>query len=128
MSTTSRRRFLKSVGSTSLGGILGRIAGAAAHGGAQARPPNILLLMCDQLRSDGTGYAGNRFAVTPVLDKLAGSGVVFSRTYCQNPLCVPSRTSLLLGRYCRSTGVMANQDLPYRDPGLFHPGSARSGL
>ncbi len=119
MSTTSRRRFLKSVGSTSLGGILGRIAGAAAHGGAQARPPNILLLMCDQLRSDGTGYAGNRFAVTPVLDKLAGSGVVFSRTYCQNPLCVPSRTSLLLGRYCRSTGVMANQDLPYRDQVSF---------
>ena len=40
---------------------------------------------------------------------------MFSRTYCQNPLCVPARTSLLLGRYCRSTGVLRNQDLPYRE-------------
>ena len=113
--STSRRRFLKSVGSTSLGGILSAVAGRFAHGQTQVRPRNILLLMCDQLRFDGTGYAGNRFAVTPILDRLAGSGVVFSRTYCQNPLCVPARTSLLLGRYCRSTGVLANQDLPYRE-------------
>ncbi len=112
---TSRRRFLKSAAGTSLGGILGAAAGPAAHGQVQLRPRNILLLMCDQLRFDGLGYAGNRFAVTPVLDRLADSGVVFSRTYSQNPLCVPARTSLLLGRYCRSTGVLTNQDLPYRN-------------
>ena len=55
--STSRRRFLKSVGSTSLGGILSAVAGRFAHGQTQVRPRNILLLMCDQLRFDGTGYA-----------------------------------------------------------------------
>ncbi len=77
---TSRRRFLKSAAGTSLGGILGAAAGPAAHGQVQLRPRNILLLMCDQLRFDGLGYAGNRFAVTPVLDRMADSGVVFSRS------------------------------------------------
>ena len=61
-------------------------------------PRNILLLMCDHFRYDATGYAGNPYAVTPNLDKLAASGTVFSRTYCQNPLCVPSRTSILTSR------------------------------
>ena len=117
--TTSRRRFLKSVAGTSLGGLLGAAAGSPAHAQGQVRPRNILLLMCDQLRFDGLGYAGNQFAVTPILDRLAASGVVFSRTYSQNPLCVPARTSLLLGRYCKSTGVLTNNDPPYREQVSF---------
>ncbi len=82
-------------------------------------PRNILLLMCDHFRYDATGYAGNPYAVTPNLDKLAASGTVFSRTYCQNPLCVPSRTSILTSRYSRSTGVYGNGDVVSRDVTSF---------
>lgn len=93
--------------------------GSAALGQSGERPRNILLLMCDHFRFDAAGYAGNPYAVTPNLDKLAASGTIFTRAYCQNPLCVPSRTSILTGKYCRTTGVRGNQDVVSRDHTSF---------
>lgn len=83
------------------------------------RPRHILLLMCDQYRYDALGCLGNPLAITPNLDRLAERGTLFTRTYCQNPVCVPSRTSMLLGRYCHSTGVFANRDRAPRDQTSF---------
>lgn len=70
-----------------------------------ARRPNILLISTDQQRHDHLGVAGTPGIVTPHLDRLAGRGVRFDRTYCTSPICTPSRVSLLTGRYPSSHGA-----------------------
>lgn len=60
--------------------------------------PNIILILTDQQSSSMMGCAGNTFVRTPNMDRLAASGIRFTRAYCTNPVCVPSRVSLLTGR------------------------------
>jgi choline-sulfatase len=55
--------------------------------------------MSDQHRRDALGIAGNPLAHTPNLDGLARSGTRFESAYCANPVCTPSRASLLTGLY-----------------------------
>lgn len=61
--------------------------------------PNILWLTTDQQRADTIHALGNPYIDTPNLDKLCAQGVAFTNTYCQNPICTPSRASFLAGRY-----------------------------
>lgn len=67
--------------------------------------PNILILYTDQQRWDALGANGNKDILTPNLDKLASSGVNFTRHFVQNPVCMPSRISMLSGRYPSSLGI-----------------------
>lgn len=67
--------------------------------------PNVLLLYTDQQRWDALGANGNDDILTPNLDKLASSGVNFRRHFVQNPVCMPSRISMLSGRYPSSLGI-----------------------
>jgi arylsulfatase A-like enzyme len=59
--------------------------------------PNILLIMTDQQRFDSLGCYGADFAHTPRLDCMARQGVRFENCYCNNPICTPSRASLMTG-------------------------------
>ena len=68
---------------------------------------NVLFVISDDLRPT-LGCYGNTIIRTPNLDGLAARGVRFDRAYAQYPLCNPSRTSLLTGRYPTQTGVMDN--------------------
>lgn len=70
--------------------------------------PNILILMSDQHRPDALGSYGDKNALTPVLDNLAASGISLRQAYCQDPVCVPSRNSILTGLYAHSSGVIDN--------------------
>lgn len=75
--------------------------------------PNILWICTDQQRSDTLGCYGNDLVNTPNLDKLASSGVLFERSYSQSPVCTPSRSSFLSGRYPRTTKCRQNgQSIP----------------
>lgn len=60
--------------------------------------PNILFLMSDEHRPDVTGYEGNPVIRTPVLDRLAESGVVFRNAYTPSPVCVPARQCMMAGQ------------------------------
>ena len=62
------------------------------------RPPNIILVMADDLGSEAVGCYGGTSYQTPVLDKLAETGVRFSHAYAY-PLCTPTRVSLMTGKY-----------------------------
>ncbi|MYG00382.1 sulfatase-like hydrolase/transferase [Candidatus Poribacteria bacterium] len=62
-------------------------------------PPNIVLIMCDQMRHDAAGFAGSHIVKTPNLDLLAASGVCFENAYCASPVCSPARASWLTGLY-----------------------------
>ncbi len=74
----------------------------------ESERPNILLIMTDQMRPDSLGCYGNPVAITPNIDGLAKRGVVFDACYVQNPLCCPSRYSILTGRYPHCHGVLSN--------------------
>ena len=66
---------------------------------------NILLLYTDQQRWDALGVNGNREIHTPRLDALAASGTTFSHHFVQNPVCMPSRVSMLSSQYPSSLGI-----------------------
>lgn len=69
---------------------------------------NVLFLISDDLRAELGSYGG--LAKTPNLDALAAKSVRFDRAYCQYPLCNPSRSSFLTGRYPTSTGIFGNRE------------------
>lgn len=70
-----------------------------------AAPPNVLFIAIDD-QNDWVGtLGGHKLAKTPNLDALAARGTVFLNAHCQDPLCNPSRTSLLVGLRSTSTGI-----------------------
>lgn len=70
--------------------------------------PNILFIMPDQQSAAMMGSYGDRAAKTPNTDRLAREGVQFDACFCQAPLCMPSRASMLSERYVRDHGVFQN--------------------
>lgn len=69
------------------------------------RRPNILLIVTDQQRWDALGANGNGDILTPNLDRLAATGVNFDHCFVQNPVCMPSRASMLTGQYPGTLGI-----------------------
>ncbi|MEM7601773.1 MAG: sulfatase [Verrucomicrobiota bacterium] len=66
--------------------------------------PNVLFLIADDLNC-AIGPYGDTTAVTPHLDRLAATGLVFERAYCQQAVCNPSRSSFLTGLRPDTVGV-----------------------
>ncbi|MDF2959537.1 MAG: sulfatase-like hydrolase/transferase [Paenibacillus sp.] len=77
--------------------------------------PNILWICVDQQRFDTIGCLNNPYIYTPNLDRLSREGVAFTRTYCQNPVCTPSRASFLTGLYPSYTHVTRNGNESFPD-------------
>jgi choline-sulfatase len=75
--------------------------------------PNILLIMCDQLRADALGCTGN-WVKTPNIDRIAREGIRFTNCVTNSPVCLPARISMATGRYPHNTGVWDN--CPYELP------------
>ena len=70
--------------------------------------PNVLLLYTDQQRWDTIRAAGNPHIHTPNLDALAARGALFENAFCNSPVCMPSRHSLLSGQYPSALGSTCN--------------------
>ena len=113
-----RRSFLKALGLGSLSLALGgRWQGTATAG--TAKRPNVLFIAVDDLRPQ-LGCYGHEQMISPNIDRLASDGVVFTRCYCQVPVCGASRASLLTGmrptrdRF-RTFDTWAEKDAPGAD-------------
>lgn len=70
--------------------------------------PNVLFIMADQHNADVMGYMGHPDVKTPNFDTLAADGVYYTRNYCMNGVSVPSRASLITGRYIRDMQLYTN--------------------
>ncbi len=69
------------------------------------RPPNIVVILADDLGWADLSCYGSTFYETPNLDKLAAKGIRFTQAYSTSPVCSPTRASLLTGKSPVHTGV-----------------------
>lgn len=94
---------------------------------AQERRPNIIVIMTDQQRADLCGREGFPLDLTPFADSLARRGVWFDRAYTTAPASAPARTSMLTGRFPKSTRVRSNHNIAdvCCEADLFSVASAR---
>ncbi|MCX6596059.1 MAG: sulfatase [Acidobacteria bacterium] len=106
MTALTRRDFAKAACASS----------AFAATAATSKPPNVVLIYCDDLGYGDLGVYGSAIK-TPNLDRMAGEGVRFTQFYSANPVCSPSRAALLTGRYPTRVGV-PRVLFPYDKTGL----------
>jgi len=88
------------------------LLGIASLAAAQTRQPNVVIIMTDQQTFNMMSCEGNRFLSTPNMDRLAGEGYRFQRTYAANPVSQPSRYALFTGRFSSDVGVRKNTTNP----------------
>ena len=101
MSGIHRRSFLQAAG-----------GGLASLASAQGRRPNVLLILSDDQGYGDLSLHGNRDLATPNLDRLGAEGVEFTRFYV-SPVCAPTRSALMTGRYnmrCNVHGVTGGME------------------
>lgn len=81
---------------------------------------NVVYLFCDELRQDALECYGNPagLMLTPHIDSIAARGILYKNCFCNSPVCVPSRTSLMTGLYPEATSVYDNEAC---DPGFRLP-------
>ena len=60
--------------------------------------PNVILILCDQMRGDCLGADGNPIIQTPNLDYLAANGTRFAHAYTASPSCLPARATIMTGQ------------------------------
>jgi len=113
MSSMDRREFLKTTALGAMALSLPReLQAAVSQLGAR---PNIILILADDLgRGNLSCYGSDQFK-TPQLDALAKSGIRFEQCY-STPLCGPSRSQLLTGRYPFRTGMISNKSGRVMEP------------
>ena len=95
-------------------GLIGVVVGLhSSLADAADSKPNVLFIAIDDLR-DWVGFLGDTQTKTPNMDRLAGRGMKFTRSYCAAPVCNPSRTALLTGMRPGATGVY-NNNIDWRE-------------
>ncbi len=70
------------------------------------KPPNVILIVADDLGYGDLGCYGNPIIRTPHVDRLADQGVLLTQHYSASPKCAPARAALLTGRYNHRTGAV----------------------
>jgi len=110
-----RRDFIRFLGTLGAGSLISGCTSLNQLSGG-GKKPNVLFIVVDDLRPQ-LGCYGHRQMLSPNIDRLAGEGVLFSRAYCQVPVCGASRASVMSGvRPGRDRFINYNtwlqQDLP----------------
>ena len=96
---------------------------------ADMRKPNLLFIFTDEQRADTLGAYGNDRIHMPNLDRLASESFVFGSAYATQPVCTPSRSSIMTGLFPHSNGCTENNvplpaDIPCFPEMLSDPGYA----
>lgn len=87
-----------------------RDTAARTTNASQASPerPNVLLILCDDIRWNALSCMEHPHLRTPNIDRLASEGLLFENTFCTTSLCSPGRASILSGLYAHGHGVVSN--------------------
>ena len=96
----NRRNFLASG--------LGAGVGALLNAAPQPKDWNVLVITSDEHNAKLMGCAGNAVIRTPAMDRLAREGTQFTRAYCADPICAPTRQSFMTGNYPQEHGQFTN--------------------
>lgn len=106
---------------------------AGSHNGSEAKKPNVVFFLVDDLGWTDISCYGSRFYETPNVDRLAKDGVRFTNAYAACHVCSPTRASILTGKYPatlhltdwlpgrkdfpfqRLKNAVINQNLPYEE-------------
>ena len=78
--------------------------------GAQARRPNIIFIMCDDMGYGDLGCYGQQRIETPNLDRMAQEGMRFTQAYAGSPVSAPSRATFMTGQHAGHTHVRGNRE------------------
>jgi arylsulfatase A-like enzyme len=113
-----RRDFVKALGFGAMSLVSPGIVAAAKRSAARAitPKPNIVFILADDLGFKDVGYQGGRIK-TPNIDKLAARGAKLDQFYVQ-PVCSPTRSSLMTGRYPMRYGLQVGVVRPWARHGL----------
>ncbi|MGC9318577.1 MAG: sulfatase-like hydrolase/transferase [Armatimonadota bacterium] len=74
------------------------------------RRPSLLFIYTDEQAAGTMAAYGNEHIETPNLDRLSSESIVFERAYCTQPVCTPSRSSILTGLYPHASGCLQNNE------------------
>lgn len=97
-------------------------------------PPNVVLILTDDLRFDALGCTGNKWIHTPNIDRLAARGTIFTNSFCTTAICPVSRASILTGQYERRHKIadfatpLSKQQLSHTFPVLLRRHGYRTGF
>ncbi|MFC1607979.1 sulfatase-like hydrolase/transferase [Candidatus Latescibacterota bacterium] len=114
----NRRKYLKAMSGTAAIGATDKVFADRKYPSSLTghKLPHIVIFNPDQFRARALGHLGNPAAVTPNLDDMAlTDGVSFSRAFCQNPVCTPSRCSFLTGWYPHVRGHRTMHHMLHKD-------------
>ncbi|MBI5090883.1 MAG: sulfatase-like hydrolase/transferase [Candidatus Hydrogenedentes bacterium] len=101
--TASRRTFLKTAAA-----VTASMTSFSSQAKSARRKPNLLFLWTDEQRPDTIDVYGNRKIQTPNLAKLASESAVFRNAYVSQPVCTPSRATVMTGLWPHQSGCMEN--------------------
>ena len=106
-SAMTRRQFMKTA---MAGSLAAAVVGPSALSAEKAKPkkPNLLFIWTDEQRCDTMAVYGNKKIHAPNLNKLASKSFVFKRAYVTQPVCTPSRSSVMTGLWPHTSGVYRN--------------------
>ena len=110
----SRRRLFASAAACALTACAVPVMAAAPRG----RPPNFVVVLCDDLGYGDTSLYGPGLIKTPALERMATEGTVLTDYYAPANICSPSRAGLLTGRYPVRTGLGYEVIMQPEDRGL----------
>ena len=111
MVSMSRRDFLRAAGFGVTGLVMPGCTGASADSSSARRKPNIVYILADDLGYAEVGCYGQKRIETPNIDRLAAEGTKFTQHYSGNPVCAPSRCTLMTGLHTGHAQIRNNKQV-----------------
>ncbi|MCZ6673564.1 MAG: sulfatase-like hydrolase/transferase [Verrucomicrobia bacterium] len=129
--SVSRRKFIQSTSTLGALALAQQAFPQIASRNGRTDKPNVVFIWTDQQRFDTLAAYGNHRILAPNLNKLASDSAVFERSYVTQPICTPSRSSVMTGLWPTQTGCIDNniplsEDIPTQ-PKLLDDSDYRTG-